>query len=80
MEVDMVNTNAAGGLSSWWLWDHDSDVGCTTALGVLDSGSGLGAGVGRLAVGAILHGVVQLQVAVILDGDLESVDGELVGV
>ncbi|KFY59023.1 hypothetical protein V496_05845 [Pseudogymnoascus sp. VKM F-4515 (FW-2607)] len=79
VEADAVDANVALGLSSLrWLGVDDGDVGGSTALGVLDGGTGL------LAVRLLLahlvagEGVVELELAVELDGDLEVGDGELV--
>lgn len=56
----------------------DSDVGSTTTLGVLDSGTGGLAGRSVLASRSVRHGVVELQITVELGRNLERLDGRLV--
>lgn len=48
----------------------------TTALGVLDSGTVLLAGRAMLADGAVLHLVVEVEVDIVVDGDVNMSDGE----
>lgn len=55
----------------------DGDVGSTTALGVLDDGTGSLARRSVLASRSVGHGVVKLQVAVELRRNLELLDGGL---
>lgn len=74
-----MDADAAGRLSSLrWLGVDDGDVRGATALGVLDGGTGALARRLLLADGLVGEGVVELEVAVELDGDLEVGDGELV--
>lgn len=80
VEADGVDADAASGLGLGRLGGvDDGDVLGTTALGVLDGGSGLGAGRAVLAGRAVRHVVVELEVAVELDAHIEVADGELVG-
>ncbi|KFZ03000.1 hypothetical protein V501_09435 [Pseudogymnoascus sp. VKM F-4519 (FW-2642)] len=79
VESDAVDADAAGTLSSLgWLGVDDGHVLGATALGVLDGGTGLLAARLLLADGVVGEGVVELEVAVELDGNLEVGDGELV--
>jgi len=55
----------------------DDNIDSTTALGVLDLGTGLAAAGSVLARTAIRHGVVEFQVAVKLGLDVELLDGRL---
>lgn len=50
----------------------------TTALGVLDGGSALGAGLGLLAGGSVTHLVVELEISIVIDGDIDLLDGETI--
>jgi len=50
----------------------------TTALGVLDSGSALLAGLGLLAGGSVTHLVVELEVSIVINGDINLLDGETI--
>lgn len=64
-EGHAVDSNAAGRLGLVGLrWVDDGHVASATALGVLDGGTLLGTGRALLAVGAIGHVIVKLQVAV----------------
>jgi hypothetical protein len=79
VESNAVDSDAARGLSSLSrLGVDDSHILSATALGVLDGGTG------ALALGLLLadrvvgEGVVELELAVELYGDLEVGDGELV--
>ncbi|KFY80691.1 hypothetical protein V499_00519 [Pseudogymnoascus sp. VKM F-103] len=79
VESNAVDADAAGLLSSLgWLGVDDGHVLGATALGVLHGGTGLLAARLLLADGVVGKGVVELEVAVELDGNLEVGDGELV--
>ena len=74
-----MDADVAAGLSSLgWLGVDDGDVLGATALGVLDGGTGALALRLLLADRVVGEGVVELELAVELDGDLEVGDGELV--
>jgi len=61
VETDVVNTNAAlAWLSLSAAWVDDGNIGGTTALSVLDNGSGFLTAGSLLASGLIRHGIVEL--------------------
>lgn len=75
VEPNAVNANAARGLWSATRIDDGNILG-STALGVLDRRTTLGAERAVLAGGSIMHGVVEVKGAIKLRSYLESVDGE----
>ncbi|KFY42645.1 hypothetical protein V494_02314 [Pseudogymnoascus sp. VKM F-4513 (FW-928)] len=79
VEADAVDADAAVRLSSLgWLGVDDGHVLGATTLGVLDGGTGALAVRLLLADRVVGEGVVELELAVELDGDLEVGDRELV--
>jgi hypothetical protein len=74
-----VNADTAGRLGLVGLGRvDDGNVLSTAALRVLDGGTLLGALGSVLALGAVGHVIVELEVAVKLYGNVEVLDGELV--
>jgi hypothetical protein len=61
------------------LWQADLDLLGTTTLGVLDNASLLAAGLLLLADGSVRHVVLKLNLGILIRGDLELLDGELLG-
>ena len=62
------------------LWQDNGDIPCTTTLSILDCGTALGALGPVLALGAIRHVVVELEVDIKLDRDIKMTNRELLNI